>query len=105
MRWLLCALLGNTLLAVPMGPWACQTCSMSDDRQHSRDRAVLAPAAGRLKANLSMSGCSLVALSGLCAPVLSAVLFFLPNSENEEGAKVCRQCGQKKSEQKAICGV
>lgn len=28
-----------------------------------------------------------------------------PASENEEGAKVCRQCGQKKSEQKAICGV
>lgn len=26
-------------------------------------------------------------------------------SENEEGAKTCKQCGQKKSDQKAICGV
>ena len=34
-------------------------------------------------------------------PSLCAGLF----SENEEGAKICRQCGQKKSEQKAICGV
>jgi len=43
----------DTLLAVPSGPWACQTCTC----------------------------------------------------ENEEEAKTCKQCGQKKSEQKAICGV
>ena len=43
----------NSLLAVPTGPWACQTCT----------------------------------------------------AENAEDAVKCRQCGQKKSEQKAICGV
>jgi len=43
----------NTLLAVPTGPWACQTCT----------------------------------------------------SENEESEIKCKQCGQKKSDQKAICGV
>lgn len=43
----------NSLLAVPTGPWACQTCT----------------------------------------------------AENEESAKQCRQCTQKKTEQKAICGV
>ena len=43
----------NSLLAVPTGPWACQTCT----------------------------------------------------AENAEDAVKCKQCGQKKSEQKAICGV
>jgi hypothetical protein len=43
----------NTLLAVPTGPWACQTCT----------------------------------------------------TENLEEAKACKQCGQKKTDQKAICGV
>ena len=43
----------NSLLAVPTGPWACQTCT----------------------------------------------------AENAEAAAKCKQCGQKKSEQKAICGV
>jgi len=43
----------NTLLAVPTGDWACQTCT----------------------------------------------------TENEEATPKCKQCGQKKSDQKAICGV
>jgi hypothetical protein len=43
----------NSLLAVPTGPWACQTCT----------------------------------------------------TENAEDLKLCRQCGQKKTDQKAICGV
>ena len=43
----------NTLLAVPAGPWACQTCT----------------------------------------------------EVNAEDEKQCKQCGQKKTEQKAICGV
>ena len=43
----------NSLLAVPTGPWACQTCT----------------------------------------------------AENAEDAAKCKQCGQKKSDQKAICGV
>jgi hypothetical protein len=57
--------------------------------------------------NTAPLNCQSCAVSGRLLVVRSCplCLLCLSVSENEEGAKVCRQCGQKKSEQKAICGV